>query len=123
MSRLRRLSAALAAAVLLFSTQADVYASSHCAHHAAQAPAPAGGGHEHHGDQDTQSGQTDHSGACTCLGMCASSSVVVFDCAPAAAASFDATRDVVTRITTSDAVLPGFDHHLIPFATAPPVVS
>ena len=123
MSRLRRLSAALAAALLLFSTQADVYASSHCAHHSAQVPVPAETGHGHHDDHDSQSKDAEHSGACTCLGMCASSSVVAFDSQPVTAASFVLSYDVVIQIPTSNVVLPGFNHHLIPFATAPPVVS
>jgi hypothetical protein len=120
MSPLRRLSAALAAVLLLFSTQADIYASAHCKHHAAQVPAAAEKGqHNHHADPDQP--ESEHS-ACTCLGMCAGSSVAPVDVghAVAAAALFD---DEVSHIPATEAALPGFDHRLIPFATAPPLAS
>lgn len=124
MTTFRRLSAAFAAALLLFSTQADVYASSHCAHHAAQAPAPEEpAGHGHHGDHGAPAEQEQHSGVCTCLGVCASSSVVAIQTAPAPVLSFAPSSNVVPFSATPEAALPGFNHHLIPFATAPPFFS
>ena len=121
MSRLRRLSAALAAVLLLFSTQADVYSSSHCEHHAAPAPTPAENGHHGHHADPEQSEQTEHA-ACTCLGMCAGASVASIGSGVAAART-PALDDVVSDISATEVALPGFNHRLIPFATAPPFIS
>jgi hypothetical protein len=121
MSRLHRLSAAFAVVLLLFSTQADVYASSHCAHHAAQAPKPAETGHHGHHADPGQPDRTEHA-ACTCLRMCAGSAAVSLDPTAPAVTTPD-VDDVVSRISFSAARLPGFNHRLIPFSTAPPFFS
>jgi hypothetical protein len=120
MSRLHRLSAAFAVVLLLFSTQADVYASSHCAHHAAQAPKPAESGHHGHHADPGQPDRTEHA-ACTCLGMCAGSAAVSLD--PAGPTLTTPHFDVVSRISFSEVRLHGFNHRLIPFSTAPPLFS
>jgi hypothetical protein len=125
MTLTRRLSAALAAVLLIFSTQADVYASSHCAHHAGHTSAPAEpvpDEHAGHGGHPSPADDGGHQGACTCLGMCASSAPVS---APAAApaAGFHHAFDVVRQTPATPFVLPALARYLIPFSTAPPHVS
>lgn len=121
MLTLRRISAALAAVLLLFSTQADIYASSHCAHHAAATAVPAASGHGHHGAPDAPAEPADHA-VCTCLGMCATT---VITGVPSAriAASLVQTVHPIDHARPADDVRPVAVRHLIPFATAPPAVS
>jgi hypothetical protein len=121
----RRLSASFAVFLLFFSTHADVYASSHCAHHAAVAPA--GETHDHHAKHGGQAespadSETDSSDLCSCLGTCASTTALV---APAAKPVV-LLPPVYDDAATGDAhahVLPASPRHLIPFSTAPPFVS
>lgn len=122
MSLARRLSAAFAAALLLFSTQADVYASSHCAHHAAAAETPAQDEHAGHAGHGAPADKPDHSGACTCLGMCAASAPVAVPQTTSVAA-FQLSFQILPAGRASVTVLPASTRYLIPFSTAPPHVS
>ena len=132
MIRVRRLPALLAAALLLFSTQADLFAASHCDHHAVPAAAPAApiesGDHSHHSGHDapqeeSEHSGSEHSGACTCLGMCAASPVAATISTSTQVAELQSSCDDDLPATVSTTELPGFDHSIIPFATAPPSIS
>ncbi|MGQ0562569.1 MAG: hypothetical protein ACT443_11930 [Gemmatimonadota bacterium] len=115
----RRLFAGLTAALMLFCTQADVYASAHCEHHSLPAPSAQ---HEHGAHHGAPAEPDGHTGVCTCLGICATSS-------PAAAPDADAViqlseaRAIRPLMPAASVLLPKFTPYIIPFSTAPPSVS